>query len=322
MNNYFLNNNIVDHLDYRTGRSLNYPINEDQAEIRKHSFSLEKHKPKEYYEDDYLITNNITSPILIDGPEVLYKINRAGFRSKHFEDFNPNNVNILYGGCSWTFGEGLPEELTWTHMLSDKIKTLHPDKQVDSYNVAISGASIDLIIKNVVGFLNNFGQPDYIILNFPDIYRKLRYNHQTSWYGEDPLNLPEGFVKAFRGTYYMTHRKDNPSRIWTEHGIYENIVNDHILNIHLLEYLCAAAKIKLLWTNWTYDPTLMNTNFKNSYFLHGGPFYKSSREDIEVPYPNDANLPYWSIAKDDAHPGTAYTTKLAEGVFGVLSSSH
>jgi hypothetical protein len=69
MRNYFLNSDIIDHLDYRTGRSKHYQINQEQKDYRDYALSNDNVEVIEYYEDDYLITNNITSPILVDGPE-------------------------------------------------------------------------------------------------------------------------------------------------------------------------------------------------------------------------------------------------------------
>ncbi len=321
MVNYFLNSGVIDHLDYRTNRAKHYPLNEDQLRLATQNI----HILVNYIDDeDYLITNNLQSPIVVDGPEVLYKINRDGFRSKHFEDFNPENINILYGGCSWTFGEGLPEEYTWTHLLSEKIKTLHPDTQVDSYNIGYMGAGIDLILKNTMAFVESVGKPDYIFLNFPDPFRRVRYNDLTQYTGDDPMSVPETYVKAFRGDYFLRFKKNHPSRKWSIESTHANVSLDNSMYIHMMEAFAAAAGINLIWTSWVYDHEMMNINFKNSFWPEiNGPFSRSSRDSQDVPFENTNDLPYWSIAKDDAHPGTAYTTWIAQKFYErVLSSSH
>jgi hypothetical protein len=56
-----------------------------------------KNKFAEKYkkEDEYLITDNVHGKVLVDGPEILYKINKDGFRSQHFQNFNKDKKNTI-----------------------------------------------------------------------------------------------------------------------------------------------------------------------------------------------------------------------------------
>ena len=51
----------------------------------------------------------------ISGPEIKYRSNRLGFRSKELKKFDSNNINIIYSGCSNTWGEGVFEEEVCDH---------------------------------------------------------------------------------------------------------------------------------------------------------------------------------------------------------------
>ena len=153
----------------------------------------------EYDDEGYFICNEWRDP-QIKGPRIQYKINKDGFRSKHFATLKKENFNILYGGCSWTFGEGLPEEMTWTYQVTQGIKN-KINKNVIDYNLGFMAFSIDLIIKNVMSFIRLYGKPDVIFLCFPDVGRKIKYmDNSYEIFNRSPIWI-EGKNKEQKNMY-------------------------------------------------------------------------------------------------------------------------
>jgi hypothetical protein len=145
-----------------------------------HRFDLNTDIQKYYDEDGYLVLGIFrdAKDVVHHGPELTYRVNRQGFRSKHFQKLDPNKINILYAGCSWTFGEGIVEEHAWSNILSNKIQE-HCKKEVDYHNVSAMGASPHLIIKNVMAFIRNYGKPDYLFIEMSDHSRAITYSSQA-----------------------------------------------------------------------------------------------------------------------------------------------
>lgn len=75
-----------------------------------------------FADQDGNCTNNIT-----------YKINKQGFRSQEFSA----EPGIACFGCSYTYGIGLPEEHTWTGLLSDLTN-------LPTYNLGTPAFGLDL----------------------------------------------------------------------------------------------------------------------------------------------------------------------------------
>ena len=81
---------------------------------------------------------------------IKYKLNKDLFRSIHFDEFDKNKNNMLFSGCSSTFGIGLPDECLWSNMV---LKEINAD---ESFNSSFFGHSIDIIIKNIMSFISKF----------------------------------------------------------------------------------------------------------------------------------------------------------------------
>jgi len=69
----------------------------------------------------------------LDPDAITYRINNAGFRS---EEFDPQAPSVVSLGCSYTIGIGLPEEATWSYLVSQALG-------LKNYNLAWAGTSAD-----------------------------------------------------------------------------------------------------------------------------------------------------------------------------------
>jgi hypothetical protein len=294
MNNFLFKDNIS-HLDERT----------IYDEDKKHLFYID--------EDGYFISDWIASGNMAEDKNVpvTYKINKDGFRSKHFQEFDKNKDSILFGGCSWTFGEGLPEEYSWTYLLKQKIEK-QSNKELDLYNTAYMGSSIDLVIKNTMAFIRKYGKPNYIVLLFPDIARKTIYNNKLNSY-----------IKAYASPEFLAMPNQHIQKRYTLSYEYENNAYQHLSLIYMLEDYCKEAGIKLIWSSWfipdyeVYDNCNFNffikqdINENEDYFIAS----RSIQDQDKWYYENKNNLPYWYVAKDNAHPGTAWTEFMSTLMF-------
>jgi len=282
----FINLKNIDHLDTRT---MPASLLERDAE-------------------GYYITDNIHHGFIVPGPEVLYKINMDGYRTKHFATFDNSRETILFAGCSWTFGEGLPTEYTWPFLVTQAFEN------VDYYNIGYMGLSVNHIIKNVYSFIRSYGKPKYLFICFPDIQRNIIYSEKL-----------ESYIKAYTSTFFIGS-KDKDREKYTLEYQNENNLLLATTQISALEDYCDEAGIKLVWTTWVYNDyeIFKDLDFKflmdpDTSFIQSNPSYAKSKTPY---YPNPGNLPYWEEARDGAHPGTAWTKHISKKYIDEIRRLH
>jgi hypothetical protein len=81
-----------------------------------------------------------------------YKFNKHGFRAEEFEE---GTDNIMFLGCSFTLGLGLPLEKTWTHIVSSELG-------LKNYNLGIGAASNDTIFRFASYWIKAL-KPKYVV---------------------------------------------------------------------------------------------------------------------------------------------------------------
>jgi len=246
--------------------------------------------------------------------DFFYKLNKDGFRSKNFEEFNKDNINILFAGCSVTFGQGLPEELTWPYMLVEKLEK-KIKKNISYYNLALPGASIFINYKNIISFIKNFGAPDYILMSLPETTRGLSWDKESQSFNHMLLDA------------YFTEAQNE----YRNSFVQENSLMANITSLHILEYICDLLGINLLWTSWNSvsSDVYQTFDFKNYFqFSPDHPLsivppkiginekvfkdrlarFKFIDSDIKMLNSlNKNNLPFWLVARDQLHPGSCFS---------------
>lgn len=264
----------------------------------------------DYDEEGYFIVTKPWYQKCVDGKVPTYKINNDGFRSRHFRPLSNESINVLVGGCSWTFGEGVPEEYIWPTTLKNNIEN-KLNKKVDLYNTGFMGFGIDLIIKNLMSFIQNNGAPDYIFMLLPDMGRQVLFNENMNQY-----------FKFFPSLEWLENNKRDEQQFkYTLSFKYENNLLFHSSMIHLFESFCQAKNIKLFWTSWETDDCKIyrELNFKNYiYEEHMLEVYRVTQLDdynnIHFNYllENPDNMEYWTKAEDGGHPGIVVHNYIAE----------
>jgi hypothetical protein len=262
--------------------------------------------------DGYYITENISHGFVVDGPPVFYRINHDGFRSKHFNKFDDSLETVLFSGCSWTFGEGLPEQYIWPQLVVDKITK--SGKLVDHYNIGYMGQSVNHIVKNIFAFIRNYGKPKHLLVCLPDIQRNIYYSPKL-----------EQYIKAYVNTSCIGSKDKDRERYTKNYQAEDNLLVA-VNSMLYLEDFCEASGINLVWTTWAYADyyAYSKIGFKklmdpDTSFIQSNPSYNKSKTPY---YPNPDNLPYWEDARDGAHPGTAWTHFISDKFYKAMEEGY
>lgn len=284
-------------------------LNSDVIKTHSQRFAvldgLDYHKDEDGYAMVYKAENEI---VYDDEFYFTYRINSHGYRGDHFKVLDRNNINILYGGCSLTFGEGLPEELTWPYLLTEKIKNQYPSKQVNYYNLSQPGLSISGVSRLCFDYFKKYGHPDYLFLMLPNIMRGLVYSKHQGYKTIAP-NMQSVIADPIVKKYFQNVIPEN---VWLQAFDLMNII----------EQYCESVGITLVW-NATDREIWKQLNYKffvnkieDQYSLIKPKTIKITNE-LKMP-DNILNLPYWECARDGSHPGSAWTTSQAESYYNKI----
>lgn len=266
-----------------------------------------------------------------------YKINSDSYRSSEFI----KNVDLLIGGCSNTYGCGIPEESIWGVQVANHFNMSY-------VNLGIPGASINTIIDNIFAYIKKFGTPKNIVCIFPDPWRirfPLNFNILIAKDRENAHDKED--IRAL-GENYFTHGMSVnrnfdslPKYSKLPHQV-ENVLSpDYVYwnalkAIQVLEQYCEVAGINLYWSVWdsptykaiSYMREIDNTYYKDMIDIGSsdwvqkkiGDSYKDSyinqycHAEVEEKYKD-----VFHIAADRAHFGVHKNTHFAEAFIKEMS---
>jgi hypothetical protein len=174
--------------------------------------------------------------------------NSFGYRSPEFVD----SPEILFAGCSVTYGVGVPVETIWTSRVAELLN-------VTSYvSLGWHGASAQSIVANIYKYIQKYGKPAKILALFPDPYRLPIV--------ADSRNLTFSGSKTTTSHPVDAHlnlrRDDVVKYSKAPHAVEEILVPEvgfrsAIDAIHSLEVFCKASGIDLIWSSWSVTTNLM-----------------------------------------------------------------
>jgi hypothetical protein len=202
-----------------------------------------------------------------------------GYRSREFEE----NSDILFLGCSLTYGQGLPEEYIWSSVLSKKLN-------LSSSNLGARGDSIMGQVSKAFYYFEKFGNPKIVIGLFPfcrintpytkgkmetkNVFKRTQFERHDYLPMVEYSEIYDSFIPYGKAPY-------DPQHILTEEFVffYENIFID------MLRQYCISNNIKFFWSSW--DP-IYQKNIYNEVNL----FYPKHHEgycyidafDWKIPY--------------------------------------
>jgi hypothetical protein len=230
-----------------------------------------KREPK-LYPNGLPWTGDYTKKVFMLDQENSYLINSLGFRGK---EFNKNN-ELLFSGCSFTFGLGLPEKEIWGTRIADNLG-------MEYSNLGLPGDSVVGIITNIYKYFEEYGHPKILLCLFPDFYRFLI-----------PVNsdvLITKHTNTDRSMLSGLHILHQETEEYSKKPHYaENVFSTDLTffysyqYIRMLEKYCKQAGILFLWSTWSeslYDLIIQQNNISENFvYLKSNRWIRNGSFDI------------------------------------------
>lgn len=235
-----------------------------------------------FFNDDW--NWNEGRPGLVHGPQVdyvydrvkwypddnkdVYSINKYSYRSKEFEQ----NADLVFSGCSMTYGEGVVEQAIWGNLVGDALN-------LKSFNLGASGASVQFIINNLFNYFKEFGNPKNLLCLFPDFLRMEMYSDGSHMYSAKDSRKPDAegdTIKGKQNYHLLLNADEEYSKISQQPYDANKIIPKELpfalslQYIKFLEMYCFEAGINLLWGTWVEEQEdyIINNNLGFKNFVH------------------------------------------------------
>lgn len=200
-----------------------------------------------------IFENNIKNTAVHYG--FLHTFNEHGYRSDSFN----STTDMLVTGCSQTFGTGIKTEHRWGDVLAKNLNFSHS-------NLAVPGASVERIVRDLFCYFKTYGHPKYIFALFPIFYRMEIINNpkyfKTGDYDRAFKKMqtiaPSNKRDVYRLTAHTNHAPLN-HKFYKQPLIAESVLPAEIpqfyssMFIQMLEQYCELAGIILIWSTWDND---------------------------------------------------------------------
>jgi hypothetical protein len=203
-------------------------------------------------EEEFLINGETILPEFEGDDSVRYYFNSLGFRSDEFTKTH-KGTHVLFAGCSETEGFGGNLEFSWPHMVYTELcKT---EKLSGFFNLSRGGWGNEIIIANIIQYINRYGKPDKIYMLLPNLSRIFEYVGQSE-------NLEK--YRHIQLTPYWSKKDlkelngENRKRQTIEHQ--RGMIPSFIILIKLFEEYCMSNSIELRWATWSQED---GKNYKN-----------------------------------------------------------
>jgi hypothetical protein len=240
-------------------------------------------KPFNIYQNRLKLTN----------PDVNKKeLNVLNFRSDNFKKIHEGK-HIVFTGCSNTWGTGLKKEEVWSYKVYEKISK--EIKCSGYFNLGILGSGAHSQIINLFKYFNEYGNPDIVFINFPDVLRFYGYHNKT---------------KIFFDSFYQKESKE----------ILELITFQYYL---MLDQYCKSNNIKLYsfsWINSKQKTPMGHPIFEvplNSFDTYYQIDKNNMEKYIEQYKKNNLTQEFIDFAKDDEHPGIGHHEYWSDFIYSI-----
>lgn len=241
-------------------------------------------------ETNYLEVNSKGSNIYPkDCKELRYTFNDYGFRSDNFDVHS--DVPVLFTGCSYTEGVGLPINDIWTTQLLNTLKA-KTGKNIPHWNLGLAGAGLDSIANGLYWYSLKFKkQLKYIVILFPPFTRR-EYCYNTP-------NIKTWFHPRSPGL------SDDSKVVDGLFADLEFIKYQSVKNLALIDAVSKNLNAKVIYSMWEFQGIVMEKEvsiireyFPNFQYIN----YPNSKYDVD-------------FARDSTHPGPTMHKKISETFF-------
>jgi hypothetical protein len=205
------------------------------------------------------------------------EINSLNYRCQEFTKVH-DGTHVVFSGCSNTWGMGLYQYENWAYKTYKKISK--ENKCSGYFNLAISGSSLQKQIINLFKYFKEYGNPDIIFINFPDLLRFYFYHDSNK--------------KYYDGFYKEKHKE-----------LIRLVAFEYYF---MLNQYCKTNKIKLYSFSWI----LSKNNYYHQYEILEVPlenfdsYYSIDEKDLNEYIEKQKDENFLIIARDNEHPGIAY----------------
>jgi hypothetical protein len=212
-----------------------------------------------------------------------YKTNSYGYRDSEIK-----KTDIVFSGCSFTFGVGVEENNRWSNFIINKTgKT--------GTNLGIPGGSTIINILNFFAYCKEFGNPEYAFFLFPN-FERLTFPGTFSFLnGERFLQTPKPALTLQTFDLSQKYQRnlgdlDRPKQLKSPYSFEDTISLDiaYWINLNLINMLdlyCSSNNIKLSWSVWDIHAIKLIRNIK---LVESNAFLSYAESDVE----------YWKYKKD------------------------
>jgi hypothetical protein len=200
---------------------------EDQFYLQDEmSYRIEKSTNYFQPNKEYYLTLGEIDLNLKKDDRVKYSLNNYGHRSDDFKTLEGHN--ILFAGCSQTFGIGLPDNFRWSKILHNRLKK---DSEA-FYCLSFPGAGFDKIVHNILKFCNEFGNPNSIFICFADYTRQIVFDKEEN---------------KLIGKIFIDYKTGNIK----QDCLPEDLMFKAQMAYRVLEIYCFQNNINLVSTSWS-----------------------------------------------------------------------
>ncbi len=223
-----------------------------------------------------------------------YKFNSFGHRGPEFF----SDVDLLVTGCSVTYGVGLDLEETWGHLVAKELGY--------TYNLlAYPGISIAKMVRQILAYIENVGKPKRILALMPEPRRVDLFEPMPDQHGSMIANVNSVRLKLnkFEDLIYETP----PNSLKFQDIDYTTLLS--INAIYMLDAICSALGIQLLWTTWESRRVYTTYSDFHSFFEMDVENGDNLTSEMNCHVLSGAN---YSVASDNSHWGSHYHMHVAE----------
>jgi len=181
-----------------------------------------------------------------------YVVNSSGMRSPELS----TKADILICGCSYSFGVGVPENMSWGVQVANKLGLPY-------HNISVSGKGVPYLINNIFSYFKIYGHPKILVCLFPEVNRVEISSNPKYLISENFLNKDSSLkdlrnsdrdIVQFNSVLPTSHKNQNTfSKIpHVAEDVFpvETAMSLSFQYIKFLEMYCKQANIKLVWAVW------------------------------------------------------------------------
>jgi len=222
-------------------------------------------------------------------------------------------------------------EESWAHKTYKAVDGIN--KTTGYFNIGFPGKGYQDIINLSLQYIDSYGSPDYLLIAFPSILRKV------TWVNKVDLDVDSDFNynKFIEGYYMVMPRRDNNSKgeirghyqlagngMKVNYRFSESTINTEYANFYLamnmLIRICKEKNIKLLWTTLDMSSKMINKKIKEDFKDSFIPTLALESETLEYM----ASHPGTTYEKPDGHRGSAdhsiWSEKIVARIFNSINN--